>query len=313
MALNRGLYNTLGTNLVQSGRMVQKWLISSASQYKINTTTDQYGRPGDPTVGRGLVLKETAGDVFSVAGAFTAELQPGNSVVDIVRATATFSRSNASPATIAVPTQIRQNSVGFQTVILDVPPTYGPPYTSGNGTVGALAAISGPFCGTDGTLTTLAGVPLTATSSLSVQQVPGLTATLTFGAAASSSAPFTVGRGYTITTVGTTDFTLIGAPSNTIGTSFVATGVGTGTGTAITQQVTGVALSTPTPNVLALLASYANDGQAVTWTLQLPKDCGGNLGVVCNPVAALATTLITAPDPSWVTVELEFTNSTAKA
>jgi hypothetical protein len=43
---------------------------------------------------------------------------------------------------------------------------------------------------------------------------------------------FIVGRTYVIVTVGTTDFTLIGAASNTIGVSFQATGVGTGDGTA---------------------------------------------------------------------------------
>lgn len=37
---------------------------------------------------------------------------------------------------------------------------------------------------------------------------------------------------YVIQSVGTTDFTLIGAASNTVGVSFVATGAGTGTGTA---------------------------------------------------------------------------------
>lgn len=45
---------------------------------------------------------------------------------------------------------------------------------------------------------------------------------------------FVVGTRYTILTVGTTDYTLIGATSNTIGTSFIATGVGSGTGTATT-------------------------------------------------------------------------------
>jgi len=44
---------------------------------------------------------------------------------------------------------------------------------------------------------------------------------------------FEVGITYTINTIGTTDFTLIGATSNTIGESFIATGVGTGNGTAI--------------------------------------------------------------------------------
>jgi len=40
------------------------------------------------------------------------------------------------------------------------------------------------------------------------------------------------GTEYTITTVGDTDFTLVGAADNTVGTVFTATGAGTGTGTA---------------------------------------------------------------------------------
>ena len=43
---------------------------------------------------------------------------------------------------------------------------------------------------------------------------------------------FTVGRSYTIETIGTTDFTLIGATSNTVGVKFTSTGTGSGTGTA---------------------------------------------------------------------------------
>ena len=43
---------------------------------------------------------------------------------------------------------------------------------------------------------------------------------------------FVIGTEYTIATVGTTDFTLIGAANNNVGTVFTATGVGTGTGTA---------------------------------------------------------------------------------
>lgn len=39
------------------------------------------------------------------------------------------------------------------------------------------------------------------------------------------------GNSYAIKTAGTTDFTLIGAADNTVGTQFVATGTGTGTGT----------------------------------------------------------------------------------
>jgi hypothetical protein len=44
---------------------------------------------------------------------------------------------------------------------------------------------------------------------------------------------FVVGKTYTIVTAGTTNFTLIGATSSAVGTVFKATGVGTGTGTAL--------------------------------------------------------------------------------
>lgn len=43
---------------------------------------------------------------------------------------------------------------------------------------------------------------------------------------------FVAGLSYTIATVGTTDFTAIGASANTVGVTFKATGVGSGTGTA---------------------------------------------------------------------------------
>ena len=43
---------------------------------------------------------------------------------------------------------------------------------------------------------------------------------------------FVIGNDYVIDTIGTTDFTLIGAASNTVGLLFTATGAGSGTGTA---------------------------------------------------------------------------------
>lgn len=43
---------------------------------------------------------------------------------------------------------------------------------------------------------------------------------------------FVVGNPYTILFIGTTDFTLIGATSNTVGQTFIATGAGSGTGIA---------------------------------------------------------------------------------
>jgi hypothetical protein len=47
-----------------------------------------------------------------------------------------------------------------------------------------------------------------------------------------SAGSFIIGHQYTILTVGTTNFTLIGASANTIGIVFVATGAGSGSGTA---------------------------------------------------------------------------------
>jgi hypothetical protein len=47
-----------------------------------------------------------------------------------------------------------------------------------------------------------------------------------------TSTGFVIGQKYQILTVGTTDYTLIGASASTIGIQFVATGAGLGTGTA---------------------------------------------------------------------------------
>jgi len=48
---------------------------------------------------------------------------------------------------------------------------------------------------------------------------------------------FTTGATYVITTIGTTNFTTIGAASNTVGLLFVATGSGSGTGTATSNNL----------------------------------------------------------------------------
>ena len=52
---------------------------------------------------------------------------------------------------------------------------------------------------------------------------------------------FTVGKQYTIASLGSTDFTLIGAEVNTVGARFTATGVGSGTGTSIDLEASALA------------------------------------------------------------------------
>lgn len=75
------------------------------------------------------------------------------------------------------------------------------------------------------------GLWATATTSRRIlANVVGTSLELTIQGVAAGS--FIVGRQYKIATVGTTDFTLIGASANTVGTTFTATGAGTGSGTA---------------------------------------------------------------------------------
>jgi len=55
---------------------------------------------------------------------------------------------------------------------------------------------------------------------------------------------FVVGKQYTIRSVGTTNYTLIGAVANTVGVLFTATGVGSGTGVAIDMAASAAASKT---------------------------------------------------------------------
>jgi len=57
------------------------------------------------------------------------------------------------------------------------------------------------------------------------------------GSTTFTAGTFNIGNVYKIVSIGTTNFTLIGATSNTVGLTFTATGLGSGTGTAI-QQLT---------------------------------------------------------------------------
>jgi hypothetical protein len=76
------------------------------------------------------------------------------------------------------------------------------------------------FLGADGGSST--AYPIAATISSFVDGAPG-----------QNAGTFTVGLSYRILSIGTTDFTLIGAASKTVGITFTATGAGSGTGTAI--------------------------------------------------------------------------------
>ena len=75
-------------------------------------------------------------------------------------------------------------------------------------------------------------------STMGISLAPNQMVTTTFGMVGKDMNPkvnagdFITGDSYTIVTVGTTDFTAIGASDNNVGTTFTATGAGTGTGVA---------------------------------------------------------------------------------
>ena len=101
---------------------------------------------------------------------------------------------------------------------------------------------------------------------------------------------FVVGTKYEIVTVGTTDFTLIGAASNTVGLVFTATGVGSGTGDA------REALSSSTAFVFCLFGSEGPSGDTAG-TAQI-RDNGllatANLGQRVGTAGAPPVSNITA-------------------
>ncbi len=111
-----------------------------------------------------------------------------------------------------------------------------------------------------------------ANSAFGNYALSNLGATQTAGA-------FNVGTYYVIVTIGTTDFTLIGASSNTVGVGFTATGVGSGTGTAnpTPRNNTGIGNYAGTDAVANLIYqsnyvvlgndSTANANIKVAWTV----------------------------------------------
>ena len=77
-----------------------------------------------------------------------------------------------------------------------------------------------------------ATAPIVTVNGATVTATIGTDDTQVFPSALITAGNFIVGKTYNIVAVGSTNFTLIGADSNTVGVSFIATGIGTGTGTA---------------------------------------------------------------------------------
>ena len=79
---------------------------------------------------------------------------------------------------------------------------------------------------------------------------------------------FVIGQVYTITTVGTTNYVLIGAISSSVGITFTATGVGAGTGTATVNPITVFCSSTSASGNLITCTDTSSlwDGMSVIFS-----------------------------------------------
>lgn len=103
---------------------------------------------------------------------------------------------------------------------------------------------------------------------------------------------FVVDQEYEIVTAGTTDFTLIGAADNNVGTRFVATGVGAGTGTAqvvvAANYVQGIA--SIIKDCDACPAGFVEEGGGVIYNITLEDDGADSTATVQAVPGAKATT-----------------------
>jgi hypothetical protein len=124
---------------------------------------------------------------------------------------------------------------------------------------------------------------------------------------------FVVGNDYKITSLGTTDFTLIGAPSNTEGVLFTATGVGSGTGTAnYLSALNYFAYGTVITNIVGLTVTLSNPalGPATTEVLfrpVAPPLIVGSTVVIPSTLFPSLTTATTVTNIAGTTLTLSAT------
>lgn len=149
----------------------------------------------------------------------------------------------------------------------------------------------------------------------------GTTTTLTQGLAYApfivsvTAGSFVSGARYRITSIGSTDFTLIGAASNTVGVEFTATGVGAGTGTALTGRTV---LCRDTSLATASGLFYMNDG-ATVWNACSGGSTADRRGVCWTGKYFIATTAtvgliqVSSDGVTWVDQNTIMTSTTPSA
>ena len=244
-----------------------------------NTSWDLINLGSTSTVNAGSFVVGTTYTILTVGTTSFTSIGAASNTVGVVF-TATGVGSGSGTATLADYAGVlavvaggtgTTTSTGSGSTVLSTSPTLVTPTlttpTENNGTYN-FPTINNFTLGTYGnikalfeTATITAAAPASTTNfDIATQAVQYYTSntstnfTLNIRGSATSTVTagsFVVGTIYTIATIGTTDFTLIGAASNTVGVIFTATGAGTGSGTATTGT----------------LNSILSIGQSVTCTL----------------------------------------------
>jgi hypothetical protein len=121
----------------------------------------------------------------------------------------------------SVTTTVTATSSGSKTITCTV--TKGSSTLASSKTVTAVTAI---------TVTAIGAVTITGDATATATIAKNYTVSYASKPAATNAGSFSIGQSYQIVSVGSTDFTAIGATSNTVGVVFTASGIGSGTGTA---------------------------------------------------------------------------------
>jgi len=214
-------------------------IASGANRFNLymNGTADNYmagslGIGAVPPAGWSVVLGKTITGAASSYG-----FVQSSSVLSDVTNAFIFSSNTSTQATAFTLTGLHhfraaQSTIGAGSSITN---QYGfivdANVTGATNNYGFYGNIAAPTTGitTTGTISTISSSGTTVTvSHNAITYTNGQTVTI---AATANATALVSGATATILTVGTTDYTLIGAASNTVGLSFTATGAGTGTGT----------------------------------------------------------------------------------
>jgi hypothetical protein len=214
----------------------------------------------------------TVGDTdFTLIGSANNTVGTVFTATGVGTGTGTVTYNGTLPVVAIIPGNLYQIKTVGSTDFTDI--------GSANNTVGTIFTATGVGIGT-GTVT------------------GGITDFTKIGATKVTAGDFIAGEKYIILTLGSTNFTLIGASGNTVGLIFTATGVGTGTGEAITVNfiATGPGTGTGTVSSNSTLTSAVYNN-----LISIGPDTIPALGNAKPP-----TYLATDPSNIWTDTAVEY-------